>query len=130
MIIGLGTDIIEISRIEEQIKHSARLAERILSPSEYLIFEQHKYPARYLAKRFATKEAAVKALGTGIGRGISWQQIFISNNLFGQPELSFNGEFAAQCNMRGVSHSFVSISDEKHYAVATVILEANGNRND
>jgi len=126
MIIGLGTDIVEIDRIEAQIKQSNRLAERVLTSEERQIFEQHMHPARYLAKRFATKEAAVKALGTGIGRGISWQHIAISNNELGQPELTFSGEFAEQCKSRGVTHSFVSISDEKHYAVATVILEANG----
>lgn len=130
MIIGLGTDIVEIDRIEAQIKKSTRLAERVLTSDEQQIFEQHMHPARYLAKRFAAKEAAVKALGTGIGHGISWQHISTSNNDLGQPVLSFSGEFAEQCKARGVSHSFVSISDEKHYAVATVILEANGDQNE
>ena len=125
MIVGLGTDIVEIDRIEAQIKKSSRLAERILTESEKQIFEQHIHPARYLAKRFAAKEAAVKALGTGIGNGISWQHITVSNNDLGQPTLLFNGEFAARCEALGISHSFVSISDEKHYAVATVVLEAN-----
>lgn len=129
MIIGLGTDIVEIDRIEAQIKKSSRLADRVLTSTERQIFEQHMHPARYLAKRFAAKEAAVKALGTGIGHGISWQHIEITNNQLGQPELHFSGEFAEQCKSRGVSHSFVSISDEKHYAVATVILESNGNYN-
>ena len=129
MIIGLGTDIVEIDRIEAQIKKSVRLADRVLTPDERQIFEQHMHPARYLAKRFAAKEAAVKALGTGIGHGISWQHISITNNELGQPSLSFNGEFAERCKLRGVTSSFVSISDEKHYAVATVILEANGSAN-
>jgi len=125
MIVGLGTDIVEIDRIEAQIKKSDRLAKRILTEPEQQIFEQHIHPARYLAKRFAAKEAAVKALGTGIGNGISWQHISVSNNQLGQPTLAFNGEFAEQCAVRGITHSLVSISDEKHYAVATVVLEAN-----
>jgi holo-[acyl-carrier protein] synthase len=125
VIVGLGTDIVEIDRIEAQVTKSDRLAKRVLTPDEHHIFEQHMHPARYLAKRFAAKEAAVKALGTGIGHGISWQHITISNNELGQPQLTFHDEFAEQCRARGVTHSFVSISDEKHYAVATVILEAN-----
>ena len=76
-----------------------------------------------MAKRFAAKEAAVKALGTGIGNGISWQHIEVRNNDLGAPELHFSGEFAAMCKNRGITRSVVSISDEQHYAVATVILE-------
>ncbi|MEC9333978.1 MAG: holo-ACP synthase, partial [Pseudomonadota bacterium] len=79
---------------------------------------------RFLAKRFAAKEAAVKALGTGIGNGISWQHIEVRNNDLGAPELHFSGEFAAMCKNRGITRSVVSISDEQHYAVATVILES------
>ena len=72
----------------------------------------------------AAKEAAVKALGTGIGNGISWQHIEVRNNDFGAPELHFSGEFAMMCQARGITRSVVSISDEQHYAVATVILES------
>lgn len=124
MIVGLGTDIVEIDRIEAQCAKSSRLAERVLTASEMAVFGKHLHPARYLAKRFAAKEAAVKALGTGIGHGISWQHIEVTNNDLGQPQLLFSGEFASQCERRGITNSAVSISDEKHYAVATVILEA------
>jgi holo-[acyl-carrier protein] synthase len=123
MIVGLGTDIVEIDRIEAQCAKSFRLAERVLTESEMAVFGKHLHPARYLAKRFAAKEAAVKALGTGIGHGISWQHIEVTNNDLGQPQLLFSGEFASQCERRGITNSAVSISDEKHYAVATVILE-------
>lgn len=66
----------------------------------------------------------MKALGTGIGNGISWQHIEVRNNDLGAPELHFSGEFAAMCKNRGITRSVVSISDEQHYAVATVILES------
>ena len=122
-IIGIGTDIVEIHRIEKNLSHSPKLAARILTPEEMVIFNASSEPARYLAKRFAAKEAAVKALGTGIGRGIGWQHISIANNELGAPYLSFNGGFAARCEQLGVSSSHLSISDEQHYAVATVILE-------
>jgi holo-[acyl-carrier protein] synthase len=124
-IIGLGTDIVEIARLDAEPVKLYKLAKRILTESEILLFDDLAYPQnlRYLAKRFAAKEAAVKALGTGIGRGIGWQQISISNNAFGAPELHFSGEFARLNAIKGVNRCHLSISDEQDYAVATVILE-------
>lgn len=123
-IVGMGTDIVEIERLENQLEKSNRLAQRVLTDTELEIFHQQKFPARYLAKRFAAKEAAVKAIGIGIGNGISWQQVEVSNLPSGQPVLHFNGYFAQVCETQGVKHSHLSISDEQHYAVATVILES------
>jgi holo-[acyl-carrier protein] synthase len=123
-ILGLGTDIVEIARIELALQRSQRLPQRVLTPCELTVFEQHKFPARFLAKRFAAKEAAVKALGTGIGNGISFQQVEVKNLDGGQPYLEFNGKFADLCHKLSVTKSFVSISDEQQYAVATVILES------
>jgi len=122
-IVGLGMDIVEVARIAQQMERSSRLAERILTAVEMQRFTTEKEPARYLAKRFAVKEAAVKALGTGIGRGIGFQQICVDNNELGAPVLSVSGEFAARCEQLGVSNMHVSITDERHYAAATVILE-------
>ncbi len=122
-VVGLGTDIIQIARLEVQIQKSDRLAQRILTESEMQRFREHKFAVRFLAKRFAAKEAAVKALGTGIGNGISWQQIEVNNHATGQPYLEFSGYFAETCENRNINSSFVSISDEQDYAVATVILE-------
>lgn len=122
-IAGLGTDIIEIARLEKQLAKSDKLAKRVLTEKEFSIFEKHLHPARYLAKRFAAKEAAVKAIGIGIGNGISWQHVEVQNLESGQPVLEFNGHFADLCEQRGITQSFVSISDEQHYAVATVVLE-------
>ena len=123
-IVGMGTDIIEIERIASSLSRSIKLANRVLTAQEMSVFEQSKEPARYLAKRFAVKEAAVKALGTGIGRGISWHQIEVGNRESGAPFLTFNGAFAERCEQKGVTKSHVSISDEQHYATATVILES------
>jgi holo-[acyl-carrier protein] synthase len=123
-IVGLGTDIVEISRIESQVKKSQRLAERVLTPFELEIFLQHKFPARFLAKRFAGKEAAVKAIGVGIGNGISFQDVEVRNLPSGQPVLKFYGNFAELCIELKVSNSFISISDEQHYAMASVVLES------
>lgn len=122
-IIGMGTDIVEIARIAVQLERSGKLAQRILTSEELAFYKVHNEPARYLAKRFAAKEAAVKALGTGIGNGVGWQHIRVLNHPGGAPYLLFSDGFASQCKERGIIHSHVSISDEQHYAVATVILE-------
>ena len=96
MIGGIGTDIIQISRVEATLgRLGDRFAQRILRPIEFARFQNHGSPARFLAKRFAAKEAAAKALGTGIGRGLSWQHIEIASNENGAPELLFF-DFAAE----------------------------------
>lgn len=122
-IAGIGTDIVEIARLNRDAGQRDRLAKRVLTESELTCYRAHNQPERYLAKRFAAKEAAVKALGTGIGRGIGWQQLSVENNESGAPVLQVSGEFAALCEQRGITRWHVSLSDEQHYAVATVILE-------
>ena len=122
-IAGLGTDIVEFSRFEKGDGANEGLARRVLTASAWAIFAESKMPSRYLAKRFAVKEAMVKALGTGIGNGVSWQHIEVKNNELGAPFLHLSGEVKRLCEQRGITRSFVSISDERHYAVATVILE-------
>jgi holo-[acyl-carrier protein] synthase len=124
-IMGLGTDVVEIARIANQLNKSQRLAERVLTPTEMHTFKAHKFPERFLAKRFAAKEAAVKALGTGIGSGVSFQHVEVVNLSSGQPTLVFSGRFAELCEEYNISRSFISISDEQHYAMATVVLESN-----
>lgn len=123
-IIGLGTDIIEISRIEQSLARSPRLVERVLTASEQQIFSSHPQPARYFAKRFAAKEAAAKALGTGIGRGISFQHFTISNDAVGRPQLTLSGPALELAASLGLRHCWLSISDEQAFAMATVILES------
>lgn len=127
-IIGLGTDIVQISRFEQMDgtgDKRDRLAQRVLTSCEFDIYQQHAHPARFLAKRFAVKEAAVKALGTGIGQGVGWQHLSVTHTDIGQPLLQYTDGFADIASELGVTHSHVSISDEKEYAVATVILESH-----
>ncbi|MCW8109433.1 holo-ACP synthase [Alteromonas ponticola] len=124
-ILGLGTDIIEIARLTGSANRTEKLAQRVLTDTELAIFNQHTQPERYLAKRFAAKEAAVKALGTGIGRGVGWHQVIISNNSLGGPELTFIGEALQISREKGVTRIHLSISDEASYAVATVILSSD-----
>ncbi|GIU22731.1 holo-ACP synthase [Shewanella schlegeliana] len=131
MIVGLGTDIVEIARIDERISAAGdetllncRLAKRVLTKTEFALFVSSSQPGRYLAKRFAAKEAAAKALGTGIGRGVSFQHIEISNNANGAPLVMFSDGAAERLAQLGGSRAHLSIADEKHYATATVILES------
>ncbi len=127
-IAGLGTDIVDIARIEQSLGRSPALLKRVLTADEQLIFlrleQQHPAnAARYFAKRFAAKEAAAKALGTGIGRGVSFQHFSVSNNTDGAPQLALSGYAAELAAKLGVTQVWLSITDEQAYAAATVILE-------
>ncbi|MBV7314225.1 holo-ACP synthase [Shewanella sp. NIFS-20-20] len=125
-IIGLGSDIVEIARLESQVARIGdKLAQRVLTPTEMLIFHASNQPARFLAKRFAAKEAAAKALGTGIGRGVSFQHFHISNDEWGAPQLTLTDGALARLQQLGGQRAWITIADERHYAVATVVLESS-----
>lgn len=124
-IVGLGTDIVEIARIEGVVGRSGDgLAKRILTENEFKQFQQQSQPVRFLAKRFAVKEATAKAFGTGIRNGLAFNQFEVSNDQLGKPLLTLNGEAEKLAQRMGVTHIHVSITDECHYAAATVILES------
>jgi len=123
MIFGIGTDIVRIARMKENIdKFGDKFAERILSEEELKEYHDYSEPSRLLAKRFAAKEAASKALGTGFRKGITLKQIFITHDDLGKPLLNFSGAAKEFLNSNGVIESHVSISDEQEYAVAYVTL--------
>lgn len=119
---GLGTDIVEIQRVVAACERSDALAKRVLTPVEMQLYLDNPQPARYLAKRWAAKEAAAKALGTGIGRGVSFQHIEITNDEFGAPVLNLFETAKQIADEKGVTSNWLSISDEQSYAVATVVL--------
>lgn len=124
-ILGLGSDIVEIARIESAISRSGdRLAKRILSPSEWGQYQAHHQPARFLAKRFAVKEAAAKAMGTGIRLGLAFNQFEVSNDSLGKPLLIFRGRAKILAEEMGIQAVHVTLADERHYACATVIIES------
>ncbi len=123
-VVGLGTDIVDISRLEKALeKEPTQLAKRILTTLEFEHFENARFPARFLAKRFAAKEAAVKALGTGIAQGVSFQDIEISHDALGKPLLTLSGKALDVAESMGVKQVLLSLSDEKKYAVATVLMD-------
>lgn len=123
MIKGIGTDIVALQRIEQVLaRQGERFAKRILTEKEWQEFQSVSHPARLLAKRFAAKEAAAKALGTGIGRGVSWQDFQVDHDDHGAPLLTLQGGAEQRLAVLGASQCLLSLSDEEHYAVAFVVL--------
>jgi len=124
-ILGLGTDIVEIARIEAVVVRSGdRLAKRVLSDNEWALYQAHQQPVRFLAKRFAVKEAAAKALGTGIRNGLAFNQFEVFNDALGKPSLRLWDEALRMAEQMGVRAMHVTLADERHYACATVIIES------
>ncbi|XKF14487.1 holo-ACP synthase [Halomonas sp. BLK-85] len=124
MIIGIGSDIARVGRFEQAMtRHGKRFSQRILGLEEQRVLDSHAQPAGYLAKRFAAKEAFVKALGTGLRHGIQWADIQVLNDRLGKPYLQLDGLARAQVQTLEVSAMHVSLSDEADYALAFVILE-------
>lgn len=123
-IIGIGTDIVAIQRIRSiWDRFGQAFAKRILTQDEYLELSTVKNPIAFLAKRYAAKEAFAKAFGTGFRpNGILLTEIGIRNDKLGRPHLIFSGHTAKILAERGVLASEVSLSDEKEYAIAFVIL--------
>ncbi|HAG52543.1 MAG TPA: holo-ACP synthase [Alphaproteobacteria bacterium] len=117
MIIGIGTDICEINRIQP----GEGFANKILSESEQEVLKAKKNKQVYLAKRFAAKEAISKAFGCGIGSKLSFKDISILNNEAGAPYVEISE--TAKSKLVDFSSIHISISDEKNYAIAYVIVE-------
>ncbi|MCB5186991.1 holo-ACP synthase [Methylobacillus caricis] len=124
MIYGIGTDIVEVVRIEQSLaKFGEAFAQRILNVSEWQEYEQSRVKARFLAKRFAAKEAFAKALGTGIRGPATFENIGISHDELGKPILVLAAELQALLDAQGIVGQHLSISDEKALAAAFVVLE-------
>lgn len=124
MIVGTGIDIVEVARLEAVYqRRGERFVSHVLHQQERPEFEKSRYKARFLAKRFAVKEAATKALGTGQACDVLLRHFYITHDTNGRPELHACDEALALCNKLGVNSMHVSIADEQHYAVASVILE-------
>ncbi len=124
MIIGIGTDLAKIERFAAILtRRPAAITRRLLTPSEQVAMQQAANPAAFLAKRFAAKEALLKALGTGLRNGLSWQHLEVSNDALGKPIMQLNSTAAALAATQGVKSIHLSITDEKDMALAFVVLE-------
>jgi holo-[acyl-carrier protein] synthase len=123
MIFGIGTDILKVERIEQAWRrHGEHFAQRILMEQELVHFELAKNKTRYLAMRFAAKEAIAKAMGTGFSHGIWVRDVGTIANDWGQPQVIFSNRGKAVCNKLGVGDGFLSLTDEAGLVVAVAVL--------
>jgi holo-[acyl-carrier protein] synthase len=123
MLFGIGTDLVKVSRMQTLLdKHQDKIAQRILSDSEFIGFKKSAKPASFLAKRFAAKEAVAKAFGTGFRNGLSLRHISIENDANGKPELKFSGQAQTFIEENKIQQSLLSLSDDGDYAIAYVTL--------
>jgi len=123
MIYGIGTDLVQVNRMQENIeRHGEKFARRILTQHEFDEYSEHQYPAHFMAKRFAAKEATAKAMGIGFSNGLSLRHIGVRHDDKGKPYIEYYGRGSELCNLLGISDSHVSIADERDYAIAFVTL--------
>lgn len=127
MIFGIGTDILEIDRVERTWQRfGEHFARRLLLDGELALFAKAKRPVRFLAMRFAAKEAIVKALGTGFANGIWVRDVGMLPNPLGQPQVVYSERGRAVCRRLGVGEGHLTLSDEAGLIVAVaVLLRAN-----
>jgi holo-[acyl-carrier protein] synthase len=124
MIVGLGLDIAEIDRIEAAItRHGAAILERLFTPGEAAYCEKHRNKFERYAGRFAAKEAAMKALGTGWSRGVRWRDIEVIRESTGKPTLRLEGGARQVADELGVKNISLTITHSGNLALAEVILE-------
>jgi len=120
---GVGTDIVRVARMEDALaRHGERFAERILDVSERPGFHSSPAPARFLAKRFAAKEAFGKALGTGVAVPATLHALRVSHDALGKPYFEYSPGLAGYMAERGLS-AHLSLSDEADYVVAFAVIE-------
>ena len=125
MIVGTGIDIAETERIEQTLnRYGDRFVRRICTAQEIVYCEKFKNRAERIAARFAAKEAAFKALGTGWGSGVRWLDVEVTHLPSGKPELTLSGRAGELAKALGVTRVSVSISHADHYVVAQVIFES------
>lgn len=126
MTVGIGIDIAETERIEQVLeRHGERFSKKIFTPAEISYCERFKNRAERYAARFAAKEAAFKALGTGWAKGVRWLDVEVTHQASGKPELVLTGRALEVANQLSVTHALMSISHANRYVVAQVILESN-----
>ena len=124
MIFGIGSDLVAFARIEKlYAQYGVTFAQKILSSSELLEFEQQTQPARFLMKRFAAKEALAKAAGSGLRHPLTLRSVSVAHDVLGKPIFIFDAELATHFAATGVVRHHLSISDELEMAVAFVVLE-------
>ncbi len=124
MIYGIGTDIVEPSRIARSLKrYGDRFAKRILADAEWTEYQNSSKPEKFIANRFAAKEAFSKAMGTGLRHPVALAYIEIDHDALGKPYFKFHSELKQMIKLEGVTSYHLSISDEANLVCAFVVLE-------
>lgn len=133
MIFGIGTDILKVDRIERMWdRFGEQFAERVLLPEELEYFERSRNKVRFLAMRFAAKEAVAKAMGTGFAHGIWVRDVGSVPDGRGQPQVIFSERGRDVCRQLGIGEGFLTLTDEAGLVVAVAVLlrsERTGNGN-
>jgi holo-[acyl-carrier protein] synthase len=124
MIYGIGIDIVSIRRIERMLERwGPFFTQRVYTPSEIAFCEGRSNPGEHFALRWAAKEAMLKALGLGLRGGIKWTDIEVVNDPFGRPYFKVHNKAKGFLSHRNIKTALVSISHEKDYGIAQVVLE-------
>lgn len=120
---SIGTDLLNSERIEQALaRHGRRFVERILTPQEQTIYHERQQSVNFLAKQYAAKEALAKALGTGIAKGVGFQQIEVLRNAQGAPYVELNGAALEHLHQLGAKQALISLSDEGQMILAFALL--------
>lgn len=124
MVLGLGTDLIEIERIQASMdRFGERFLKRVFTVGEIAYCKRKKQPAESFAARFAAKEAGAKALGTGISRGVSWKEIEVTREIGQRPLLHFSGRAGELAEAIGVRRVQLTLSHSRKLAIAVAVVE-------
>jgi holo-[acyl-carrier protein] synthase len=127
MIFGIGTDILRVERIERVYqRHGERFVDHLLLPAEQQAFRSDSRPARFLAMRFAAKEAIVKAMGTGFAHGMWIRDAGVAPNAWGRPEVIWSDRGRDMCKKLGIGEGHITLSDEAGLIVAVAVLMRSG----
>jgi holo-[acyl-carrier protein] synthase len=124
VIFGVGTDIVELARIQQTYdRFGMRFVDRLLMDDERALFERSKWPVRFLAMRFAAKEATVKAMGTGFAHGMWIRDVGIVNDAWGRPLVIWSVRGQGVCRDLGIGAGHVSLSDDAGLVLAFAVVE-------
>jgi holo-[acyl-carrier protein] synthase len=126
VIVGSGIDVVEIARVGRVLaRHAERFATRVFTPQERADCDSFAHPVPHFALRFAAKEAAMKAVGTGWAKGVRWADIeVLSQGLAAAPRLQLHGRVAEIATSRGGTRLHLALSRSRTHALAVVLLEA------
>jgi holo-[acyl-carrier protein] synthase len=123
MIFGIGTDAVQLSRVETvYARHGEHFVRRLLLPEEERAFRGYRRPVRFLAMRFAAKEAIVKAMGTGFAHGMWIRDSGVVSNAWGKPEIIWSERGRRMCEKLGIGEGHVTLTDEAGLIVAVAVL--------